>query len=108
LGRLTCLVFVAVLVLGLVSAIPVEDLPQTSYDESETQPYEGSLPISNLAAQTASVTQTTLSETQAGRSPLSLQASTPLPLSARPITRTDAPRFAGARRLLSQVCTLLF
>jgi hypothetical protein len=104
----TCLVFFVVLVLGLSPATPAEDLPQTAYDESETQPYVGGLPTSNLMAQTVSATQATLWETQVVRKGLRLPASTPFPLSARAVTRTDAPRFTQARRLLAQVCTLLF
>jgi len=107
-GIPTYLVFFVVLVLGLSPALPAEDLPDTAYDESETQPYESSVPISNLIAQTASATQTALSETQALESAPRLQTSTPFPLSAKPIARDDAYRFSGARALLAQVCTLLF
>jgi hypothetical protein len=104
----TCLVFFALLVLGFSPAFPAEDLPDTAYDESETQPYESSPSISSLMAQTPSATQTALSETQAVRNALRLQTSTPFLLSAKPVTRTDAPRFTEARSLLAQVCTLLF
>jgi len=34
-------VLLAALVLGLSFAVPVEDAPDTSYDESEALPYEG-------------------------------------------------------------------
>jgi hypothetical protein len=95
------LVFVVVLVLGLSPALPAEDLPGTAYDESETQPYESSLPISNLMAQPASETQTPESAPR-------LQTSTPFLPTARLATRTDAYRFSGARALLAQVCTLRF
>jgi len=36
------LVFVLAMVLGLFLAVPAEDVPETAFDESETQPYEGS------------------------------------------------------------------
>jgi hypothetical protein len=104
----TCLVFFVVVVLGLSPALPAEDLPDTTYDESETQPYEGAPSISNLMAQTASATQTALSETPGALNALRLQRSTSFLRSAKPVTRTDAPRFTGARSFLAQVCTLLF
>jgi hypothetical protein len=103
-----CLVFVVVLLLGLSPALPAEDLPGTTYDETEAQPYESSVPISNLMAQTASETQTALSETQAVESAPRLQTSTPFPLAAQPLIGAHAHRFTVARGLLAQVCTLLF
>jgi len=60
----TCVVFFVLLVLALSPALPAEDVPTTAYDESEAQPYDNSPPISNLGAETASVTQTALSEIQ--------------------------------------------
>jgi len=107
-GISTYLVFLVVLILGLSPAVPAEDLPDTAYDESETQPYESNVPISNLMAQTASATQTALPEAPAGRNTTRLQTSTPFLLGAKPKTRSDAHRFTGVRSLLAQVCTLLF
>jgi hypothetical protein len=103
-----CLVFFVLLVLGISPAIPAEDLPDTAYDESETQPYESIPSIPNLMAQTASATQTALAETQDVGSAPRLQTSTPFLSGAEPLARTDAPRFTGARALLAQVSTLLF
>jgi hypothetical protein len=101
----TCLVFLVLLVLGLSPALPAEDLPNTAYDESETQPYDNSPSISNLMGQTASAIQTALSKIQAIQNALRLQTATPF---LRSVNRADADRFTGARSLLAQVCTLLF
>ena len=101
----TCFVFLVVLVVGFSPAVPAEDLPNTAYDESETQPYESSPLVSNLMVQTASATQAALSETLAVPR---LQRSTPFLLSAKSLTAAGAHCFTGARDLLAQVCTLLF
>jgi hypothetical protein len=104
----TCLVLFVLLVLGLSTALPAEDLAETTYDESEAQPYESSPSISNLMRQIASAIQTALSEIQAVQNAPRLQTATPFLLSIKAITRADARRFTGARTLLAQVCTLLF
>jgi hypothetical protein len=93
----TCLIFFVLLVLGLSPVVPAEDLPNTAYDESETQPYESSPSISNLMGQTASATQTALSETQAVGNVPRVQTSTPFLRSVKPATRAEARRFTGAR-----------
>jgi len=103
----SCLVFLMILVLGLSPALPAEDLPGTAYDESETLPFESSLPISKLIARISSATQTAMSETHAVRNATNPQVSTPILLSARPISRTDSPRFTEARSLLAHACTFL-
>jgi len=64
----TSLLFFVLLILGLSPAVPATDLPDTAYDESESQPYGTSLPSSDLMAQTLSAAQTALAETQRLRS----------------------------------------
>ena len=104
----TCVVFFFVLlVLGLSAALPAEDVPTSAYDESEAQPYESNPSISSPMGQTASAIPTALSEIQAVQNEPRLQTATPFLRSVKPTTRADAHRFAGARSLLAQVCTLL-
>src|SRR5215472_12877453 len=93
----TSIVFSVLLVLGLSGAFPAEDLPNTAYDESETQPYESSPSIANLMEQNASVTQTALSEIQAVQNAPRLQTAIPF---LRKVTRADAHRVTGPRSLL--------
>jgi hypothetical protein len=102
-----CLVFFALLVVGLSSALPVEDLPSTAYDESEAQAYESNPSISSLMEKTGSTTQTVPSETRAVRNGR-FQTSTLFSLTAKPTHRIDAHRITVARSLLAHVCTLLF
>jgi hypothetical protein len=104
----TSVVLLVLLVLGLSPALPAEDVPTTAYDESEAQPYDNSASISNLMGQTASATQTALSEIQVVQNAPHPQTATPFLRSIKPITRADAHRFTGARSLLAQVCILLF
>ena len=47
------LVVLAALVLGLSFAVPVEDVPETLYDESETLPYESTPPFSIVQQESA-------------------------------------------------------
>jgi len=103
----TCVVFLMMLVSGLAYAVPAEDLPDTSYDESESQPCESRLPISSLMEQTASATRTAVSEAPAARTATLLQTTTSSPLGAKPVARPVGHRFAVPRSLLSHVCTLL-
>ena len=70
-------VFLVVLVLGLSPAVPAEDLSDTTYDESEPQPFDSRLSISNLMGQTASAIQTAPSKIQAVQNALHLQTATP-------------------------------
>jgi len=42
-------IFFVLLVFGVSLAVPAEDVPETSYDESETLPYEGT-PLFSIAA----------------------------------------------------------
>jgi hypothetical protein len=102
----SCLVLFVLLILGTSSAMVAEDLPDTPYDESETQPYESSTSIPNLMGQTAWATQTALSETEDTQSTLSLQTSILFRLGAKTNPRCDTP-FTSARSLLTLVCTLL-
>lgn len=104
----SCLFIFVILVLGLSPALPAQDLPTTAYDESETQPYELNLPNPDLIARAVSPIRTALSEAEGVQSALYLQTSIYFTHRAKPTTRTDAPRFTGARSLLAQVCTLLF
>jgi hypothetical protein len=102
---LNCLVFLAILVLGLSPVVLAEDLPDTAYDESETQPYERGV---DLTSQTTSEAQAAI--TQAHAVPSALRPPTPIPFqrNAKPVSDPYAHRFTGARGLLAQVCTLLF
>jgi hypothetical protein len=105
--KYTWVIFCLLLVLGLSSAVPGKDLPDTNYDECETQPSEISLPISTLTEQTASRTQMALSETQAAQNSLRCQTTTLFRLSLKSFTRPVGHRFAEPQDLLSQICILL-
>jgi hypothetical protein len=104
----SCVVFVLLLVCGVSFAVPAEDLAETRYDESESQPCESRSPISSLMEQTAIATRTSLPETAAAQNVTLLQTSSSFPVGAKPIARPVNHRFTEPRSLLSQVCTLLF
>jgi hypothetical protein len=105
--KYTWVIFCLLLVLGLSSAVPAEDLPDTNFDESETHPSEISLLIPTLTEQTASRTQMALSETQAAQNSLRPQTTTLFRLSLKSFTRPVGHRFAEPQGVLSQICTLL-
>ena len=97
----SALLFFVLLVLGLSLAVPVEDLPETAYDESEAQPYEGSPPVSILVSPVAART------TQKILSPLHLKAGAPSLFVFARVHVVDANRAGDARPLLALLCTRL-
>jgi hypothetical protein len=98
--RSVLLLFV-LLALGLSFAVPMADVPETSYDESEALPYERTPVI--LDAMEKPVASTA----QISRSDLLLQSSAPIQVSAVGIKREDAHRCAEPRVSLAFLCTLL-
>lgn len=94
------IVFLMALALGL-SVAPAEDVPETTYDESETAPYEG-IPLFAIAPPpvAARTTQDVLSSLHLKLGALSLFAP------AR-VRNTDANRSADARASLALLCTML-
>jgi hypothetical protein len=60
-SKLRCvLVVLAALALGLSFAVPVEDVPETPYDESEALPYESTPVFSIMLRESAGVLQSVL------------------------------------------------
>ena len=95
------IVFLMFLALGLSMGLPAEDVLETTYDESEAVPYEGTALFSIAAPTVAART------TQDVPSSLRLEpgaSSTFVPARAHD---TDANRFADARPSLTLLCTLL-
>lgn len=98
--RCVLLTFV-VLILALSCSVPDKDALNTAYDESEVQPCERTLPISEM------MLQGVISATQAGRSVPRSQSATPFRVLATLIkSPTIYPR-AEARDALALICTLL-
>jgi len=94
-------VFLMILTLGLSLGLPVEDVLDAVYDESEALPYEGtylfSIVLSPLSART----------TQAPLSSLHLHLVAPSPFTPARVRDTDANRPADVRVSLALLCTLL-
>ena len=97
----SALLFFVLLVLGLSLIGPVEDLPETPYDESEALPYESTPGISEVLPQGSAST------TQAVRSRMPCQLDTPFPVSARRSSGADSIRLAEAPVTLELLSTLL-
>lgn len=93
------LIFIMLLALGLFVAVPVPDVPETAYDESQGVPYEATPPIVEdippVAASAVRVTQ--------GARRISL--TTPA-LATRSVNGT-AHCYAAGRADLALLCTLL-
>ena len=89
------------LALGLSVGLPAEDVLETTYDESEAVPYEGT-PLFSIAA--PPVAERT---TQDVPSSLRLDLSAPSRFTAARVHGTDANRSADARVSLALLCTLL-
>ena len=89
------------LALGLFAAVPVEDLPETAYDESEGVPYESTPLIAEVVQLAATLA------TQTAPNALRPQLTTPSQATARRIDSADADRSAEARVALALLCTLL-
>jgi hypothetical protein len=109
---LSHVVAVLLLALGFFATSLAQDLPETSYDESESQPSESfldeSCPSLSAVIEERAQAQAVDPETAAIPGEMHLQVTTlfvvPTKRSARPIVQ----RFTGRRELLSQVCTFLF
>ncbi len=95
------LLFFVLLVLGLSLTVPVEDLPETAYDESEASPYETTPLFSTLISQAAA------SVTGVVRRAVGLRSGTPFRFAVTRITGTDRHRPAEERVALALLCTLL-
>jgi hypothetical protein len=94
-------VFLMFLALGLSVGLPAEDVMETTYDESEAVPYEGTALFSiedpPMAART----------TQDVPSSLRLEPGTSSPFVPARVRDADANRSAEARPSLTLLCTLL-
>ena len=95
------IVFLMILALGLPLGLAAEDVPETTYDESEALPFEGA-PLFSIAAPpgAARTTQEMPSSLRLGPGASSLFA-------PAHIHDTDANRSADARLSLALLCTLL-
>ena len=91
----------AFLFLGLSLVVPAEDLVETSYDESETQPCERAPLISDLLLSAAA------SATEQYELPTGRQSASPCRATATRTDETDGHRSAQARVVLALLCTLL-
>lgn len=86
---------------GVSLAVPAEDVPETSYDESEAVPYESTPVFSTVAPQASTqIAQSTLRS-------LHRKRDAPLLLPSARVRHTDAHRFVNERRWLALLCTLL-
>ena len=94
------LILFVLLGFGMPLAVPAEDVPETSYDESEGLPYEGTPLFSVVVPLVAART------TQAVPSSLHLKLDAPSPFTAA-VRYTDALRPADTRVSLALFCTLL-
>jgi hypothetical protein len=95
------LLFFVLLVLGLSLTVPVEDLPETPYDESETSPYLSIPLLSNLVSQAAA------SVTGVVRRAVDLRSGSPFRFAVTRASGTDRHRSAEERVALALLCTLL-
>jgi hypothetical protein len=95
------IVFLMFLALGLSVGLPAADVLETTYDESEAVPYEGT-PLFSIAAPAVAARTT-----QNGLSCLHLKSGAPSLFAAARAHDTDANRSAEARPSLTLLCTLL-
>ena len=96
----SALILFVLLVLSLYLAVPLEDVLETIYDESETQPYEDVPLFALLLSPAAGCNRTALSS-------IRLHSGVPSRLAAAYITDTDSHRSAEASVALALLCTLL-
>jgi hypothetical protein len=97
--RCALLLFVF-LILGLSLGVPAQDVPETTYDESESLPYEGTPSISTkIAATVAHPAHELLTYSQFGL------GARPLSNTAR-VLATEAHGLADARVSSALLCTL--
>src|ERR1035437_9816201 len=95
----SALILFVLLVLSLTMAVPAEDVLETTYDESETQPYEA-IPL--FAILSLSVVG---EPSQAPRSAERVRWSTPLWRGVTRVNGEDATRSPNARGALALLCT---
>jgi hypothetical protein len=95
------LILFVLLVFGLTLAVPAEDVLETTYDESETQPYEA-IPLLSIASPlTASgMTQAVLNDAR-------LRSDTPFRSAVTTSNDMGQHPTAEARIALAMLCTLL-
>jgi|SRR5580692_8354624 hypothetical protein len=94
-------VLTVLLAFGLSVAIPMEDLPETSYDESEPAPYEVARQIPALK-----LMQSARFASEAGRLVLPVRPSATLSVYSGQTSRIVPLRFAVAANLMAQVIPL--
>lgn len=94
-------VLAMLLAFGLSVAIPMEDLPDTSYDESEPAPYEADPQISTLM-----LMQSARFASDAGRLVLPIRPSATLPADSGQTFRIVSLRFVVVASLVAQVFPL--
>jgi hypothetical protein len=85
---------------GLSLAVPAEDVPETSYDESEALPYE-STPVFSIV-----VARAVVSETRDARSALYLESGAVSSSTNVGINGKDAAGSPQGRDALALLCTL--
>jgi len=95
----SALIFFVLLVLSLTLAVPAEDVLETTYDESETQPYEA-IPHFSILSLTAGCTS------QAHLSGVRLHFGAPSRLARTGFAGKDSRRSAKARVAQALLCTL--
>ncbi len=88
------------IVLGLFLAVPVEDVPETAFDESETPAYEGT-PVFSIE-----VPQAPALEAQDVRSAADLRSGALSPLASTRINGEDSARSTKVRLALALLSTL--
>ena len=93
------LVFFVLLAFGFCFAVPAQDLPETDYDESQADPYEPAPQISGLTSDSTASSETVV---EVARPCLH-----EVPQHAVRNQRTDLPRLAALRPVLSLLCTFL-
>ena len=93
--------FLALLFLGLFLVVPAEDLTETAYDESETQPCESTTLTSDV------LPSSTASAMQRRESPTDCQSPGLYRATATRTDERDRHRSADERVALALLCTLL-
>jgi hypothetical protein len=95
------LVLCVLLAFGAALAVPAEDVPETSYDESEAVPYEV-IPLFSVGRRPVAVWTT-----QGPLSSLRHKAGVPCLFLPARVRIADARQAAGARVSLALLCSLL-
>jgi len=97
----SAIVFLAILTMGLSLSVLPEDVAETAFDESETQPYESNPLLSILVRPMAART------TKAPLSSLHPRFGAPSLFAPGRVSDTDAKRATNKRVSLALLCTLL-